>query len=411
MVKHVFSSFSRAGHGWLALGLLLFSTHFGVVLTHNALFAQIQPQTHQDYVYGAVIGAALGDALGRPVEFISSQAAIRQRYPDQLTNFADFKRQDFWVLDHQTRAAYTDDTQMALCVLEVFTKYLEAFNQHDFSQQIKYKAMSDLARRFVEWSLDPDGGLCADRAPGRTCLRGCKELKELSSAAPGNLSDSWWERAQLHPERIEIEGGSGGVMRVWPIGLVLAYPDRGLDQTDLIEYFAVSQSKMTHRHPKSLAASAAIAVGIFKAVRVDKLMPTEVAQSMIASARRYDQGTADLMSWAYWQALDPNSQDEQVLDRLQSWAADEAAAAALYIYLKYPNDLGIALKVGANTTGDSDTIATLAGALVGACAGINALGYFPMLERLEKIEHLGLLAHNLYLKQHHYLANFFGVVR
>jgi ADP-ribosylglycohydrolase len=62
-----------------------------------------------------------------------------------------------------------------------------------------------------------------------------------------------------------------------------------------------------------------------------------------------------------------------VFDRLRAWAAHEAIAAAVYLLERHPDDPRAAILEGANTPGDSDSIATLAGALLGARCGARAL--------------------------------------
>jgi ADP-ribosylglycohydrolase len=61
------------------------------------------------------------------------------------------------------------------------------------------------------------------------------------------------------------------------------------------------------------------------------------------------------------------------LDRLRGWAAHEAIAAALYVFVRHPSEPRAAILEGANTPGDSDSIASIAGALVGARCGLGAL--------------------------------------
>jgi ADP-ribosylglycohydrolase len=388
----------------IRFGLVVMALAFFGAGWAQEAFKEVEPGSYQDHVYGAVLGAALGDALGRPTEFLATHEQIAKRYPAGLSHFGDFHRQDFWFLDGKDQAAFTDDTQMAMAVLDVFSQNWEVLNQYDFSPDTVNKVMTKLARRFVDWSIDPDGGQCVARAPGNACLRGCKELARLLKISDAQKTPHWWECGGGKPEQVAIEGGSGAVMRAWPIGLVLAWPL--IDQIEMIEKLAVSQSKMTHRHPKSLAASAAIAVGVCQAVHSCQDTPVQIALEMINSAKKYDMGTANLMTWALEQAQNPKSDDKKILDRLQSWAADEAGAAAIYIFVKYPHDLAMALKVGANATGDSDTIATLAGALVGAYSGISSLRGFEQIEKLEKIEQLKELASNIYLKHYARISRF-----
>ncbi len=56
---------------------------------------------------------------------------------------------------------------------------------------------------------------------------------------------------------------------------------------------------------------------------------------------------------------------------LLGWAADEALAAAVYVFYRHPYDLHAGLIEATNTPGDSDSIATLAGALIGAYSGFS----------------------------------------
>ena len=52
---------------------------------------------------------------------------------------------------------------------------------------------------------------------------------------------------------------------------------------------------------------------------------------------------------------------QQTLKRLQGWAAHEAIAAAVYLFTRHADDPRAAILEGANTPGDSDSLATLAG--------------------------------------------------
>src|SRR5947207_14274264 len=65
--------------------------------------------SRQDRCLGAVLGAAIGDAMGHPTEFLSSVAEIRRRYgPAGVTKF-----ELYWERDGKRFAPYTDATQMA----------------------------------------------------------------------------------------------------------------------------------------------------------------------------------------------------------------------------------------------------------------------------------------------------------
>ena len=61
-----------------------------------------------DKVAGAVLGAASGDALGHPTEFLSAES-IRQRFPPDGVEGYEL----WWEREGERFAPYTDDTQMA----------------------------------------------------------------------------------------------------------------------------------------------------------------------------------------------------------------------------------------------------------------------------------------------------------
>ncbi len=290
---------------------------------------------------GAVLGGAIGDAMGHPTEFVSSFQSIHQRYgPAGVTKF-----ELYWDRNGERFAPYTDDTQMAEIVLRTL---LDSGGDLD-------ETMTRMAAGFVEWADRPQGG---HRAPGNNCLAGCRAL---ARGVP-------WREAGG-----PTAGGCGSVMRAYPFGLVFA------DDLDKAEAWAVEHSKLTHRDPIALAASAAMAVGM---ARIRRRQPPDVVTSeMVAAACRYSARTAAMMATAVEDAR-TGVEPTVTLDRLRAWAAHEAIAAAMYIFSRHPDDPMAAILEGANTPGDSDSIATLAGAMVGGRCGIEA---FPA-EWVQEVE-------------------------
>ena len=136
------------------------------------------------------------------------------------------------------------------------------------------------------------------------------------------------------------------------------------------ERWAVAQSLPTHRDPIALAASAAIAVGVAW-ILADHPLPA-VLRAMKDAAARYDQRTAGMMGRALAEAQGDAPVDD-VLDRLRGWAAHEAIAAGLFLFVRFLEQPAEGLLAGANAPGDSDSLASIAGALLGAWHGIDAL--------------------------------------
>lgn len=305
-------------------------------------------------VLGAVLAAAIGDALGHPTEFLSHQQ-IRSTYgPSGVTGF-----ELWWERDGRRFAPYTDDTQMAEIVLR-------ALVSHGREATLE-PVMTAMAQGFAHWSVEPQGG---HRAPGNNCMHGAGRLR----------AGVHWREAGA-----PTAGGCGSVMRTYPFGIIFA------DDLERAEHWAVEHSRMTHGDPIALAACAAMAVGV--ALELQGRAPADVLASMVEAAGRHDAGTARMAAQAVADAH-AGAEPEAVLGRLQGWAAHEAIAAAMYVAARHERDLPGALLEGANAHGDSDSIATLAGALLGARLGLEAVPphWVRDVERSEELLALGKAA-------------------
>jgi ADP-ribosylglycohydrolase len=312
----------------------------------------------KDRFVGSILGGAIGDATGHPTEFLSRDAILARWPPAGVTGF-----ELWWERDGRRFAPYTDDTQMTEAVLRSLVTSLRAGDDLD-------AAMQRMARTFVGWAEHPQGG---HRAPGNACLAGCRAL---AAGTP------WREAGGARA------GGCGSVMRAHPFGLVF------VNDLDRAEGWAVAHSALTHRDPIALAACAAMAVGVARAVRDEA--PDAVLDAMIAAAHRHDDTTAGMIARAISEAR-AGVGPEVVLDRLRGWAAHEAIAAAAYLFARHAGDPRAAILEGANTPGDSDSIASMAGALVGARCGVGALpsDWVEGVERSPELREIAMEAHEV----------------
>lgn len=303
---------------------------------------------------GAVLGAAIGDAIGHPTEFIPSFEAIFNRYGPQGVQGYELYREE----DGDKFAPYTDDTQMAEIVLR---SLIESRNKQEELDQ----AMKRIAEGFIQWADKPQGG---HRAPGNACLSGCHALAR----------GVHWSKAGGAEA-----GGCGSVMRAYPFGLIF------VNDLARAERWSVAHSKLTHRDPIALAGSAAMAVGMGLVLRQHTV--NHICAEMVAAACRYSAKTAEMMALALDEAQQ-GVEPEVTLQRLQGWAAHEAIAAAIYLFFRHPDDPRAAILEGANTPGDSDSLATIAGALVGGRCGVSALpaDWISELERNQELTELAL---------------------
>jgi ADP-ribosylglycohydrolase len=298
---------------------------------------------------------AYGDALGAPTEFLSV-AAIVDRYgpggPSDLTG---------------DPALVTDDTQMTIAVADAL---YTASQDGPLSPERVEPLLRD---RFVRWWSSPEN----NRAPGATCMHACEQL---STGVP-------WQQATGMPSK-----GCGANMRVAPVGLL---PGIGNSELAALAQF---QAALTHGHPTGLAASELTAFTV-RWLR-DGMAPTDLPAALrdrCASQRttyredwlgdlwRHDpQRTSptDFIALGWDEcvaALDdldaalasPDRDRDPCLVTGEGWVAEEALVTALQCFLLFPDEPVSALTRGAVTSGDSDSIACLAGAFAGAAHGFD----------------------------------------
>ncbi|MEV3873666.1 ADP-ribosylglycohydrolase family protein [Streptomyces sp. NPDC049906] len=325
---------------------------------------------------GALLGLALGDALGYPTEF--------DDVPSILAKCGPWRTREL-----PAPALITDDTQMTLALARGLRTAL------DGGALDPQAMLSPVRDEFVAWYRSPDN----DRAPGNTCLTACDLLER---------GDGPWQRAsQVHSK------GCGANMRVVPVALI-----PGLDE-ERRAGAAQLQAALTHGHPTALAASDLTA----HAVRLlaEGVEPAGLLALLHAYAQEHRTHYHERWLGDLWQrAGDPTPArfiargwDECLgaLDRLREalrapapetdpclatgagWIAEEALATALLCFLLFPDEPVTALRRAACSSGDSDSLACLAGAFAGARLGADAwpADWADRVEHRDELKALGEL--------------------
>lgn len=229
--------------------------------------------------------------------------------------------------------------------------------------------MPVMARHFAEWSVSPEN----NRAPGITCMTACQKLVDGFD----------WRDAGVKESK-----GCGSAMRAAPIGL---YYHQDIDR--VIEVAAAS-SVITHGHPTGVAAAAGAAVTV--ALLLNETQPAELLDQLLELTGHLDGDyAAEIRQVRDALMMDP---DEAMAMLGEAWVGEEALADALYCFLRSPNDCRQTVLAGANTAGDSDSIACIAGAFSGVYNGIDAIPQ-AWRDRVENSELLHDLAGALWRKR------------
>jgi ADP-ribosylglycohydrolase len=281
-----------------------------------------------DFIKGSMWGLALGDALGKPIEFLNLWQIKEDYGPEGLI---ELPQQPIW----------TDDTEMTFAVARALIKTYKLTIDEITAQ---------IADEFVIWFDNPG------YAPGNTCMSAVYNYKN-------NLQKAWWETG-LNTK------GCGSAMRVAPIGLF--FPE-----IDKLFKVAYNSSLITHIHPTAIAAAVGAAYLVRLAlnkIEID-LWPDEV--------KAFVETIPKPGKTEFWNTIDTAVRALEIKDEKKAiksigkgWIGEEAVAIALYCCMKYPRseDFKKMLILAVNHDGDSDSTGCIAGGIMGAMHGYDALG-------------------------------------
>lgn len=261
---------------------------------------------------GVVVGAAVGDALGMPLEFdLASPPGklIREMHAGRLP-----------------AGSFTDDTEMALALSE------SLLNQRSLNQQ-------DISSRFVDWykRQPPDVGIHTTNV--------------LQAIVKGT---DWQDAAAAVQKRQPESAGNGSVMRTWPVAVMCWHsPEQLVDWSRL-------QSQVTHAHSECIAGCAFINSMIGLMVRGST--PTEAYHQSLAAVDM-PEGLRQTIQLA------PRRKRDEL--RNTGWVRHtvESALWGLLTTRSFEDALVQVINLGA----DADTAGAVAGALAGAAYGLEEI--------------------------------------
>ena len=320
----------------------------------------------KDKIRGSLIGGAVGDALGYPVEFISSYSGIKKRYGDNGITRLDTTQ--WWLPDggRSNKAWISDDTQMTL-----FT----ACGLLNAEDPFRYKYA--ICEAYLEWFFSQLG---VHKQDYKKCW--IKKLPELNvRRAPGNTCMSALSDIVRGKESNNSSKGCGGIMRTAPIALYSAVENRLCIKDAMI--LSADAAEITHHHPLGWLPSALEAHVIYRLIEnenptvedfkeyleegykvIEKLYPEQNAHIAVLQ-----QLTDKALSLA-----DSSASDVENIETIgEGWTGDEALAIAIYCTAKYFDNFEKSVIAAVNHKGDSDSTGAVTGNILGAAVGYDAI--------------------------------------
>ena len=302
----------------------------------------------EDAVKNGILGLVVGDALGVPVEFRSREELER----DPVAGMRAYGTH------HQPAGTWSDDSSMALCLLESLTSGVD------------YKDMMD---RFLRWVNE--GYMTPYRKVFDMGIATQQALARFAHGTPPLECGGIGER----------DNGNGSLMRILPMALYL-HRTMGPEFPSKPETYQIihNASALTHAHPISL-----IACGLYCAVANELLCGKPSVWDGIKAARAFYQTQPELAPY-----LDTFGRIEP--DILPALPKSEISSSGYVLHtleatlwcLERHNSFRSCLLEAVNLGEDTDTIGAVAGGLAGLRYGGIPKDWLDLIARREAIEGL-----------------------
>lgn len=319
-----------------------------------------------DKIRGSLVGGAVGDALGYPVEFMSFSEIQRRFGENGITSLACEKNLSGYAGDSD-KALISDDTQMTL-----FTAcgLLNTENHEQRRDSVK--------DAYVEWYYTQN--MRNNHKPKKCWIADLPEMNQRR--APGGTCLSALDLINVEMEPHNESKGCGGVMRTAPVALYGAVNDR-MTIVESVK-LAGDAAKLTHQHPLGWLPSSLEAYIIYSLLQNDQprvedfrsyvVEGIKMLKTLYPSNDNMIQYLENLINRALALANLQGSDVSNIEESLGGgWVGEEALAIAIYCVAKYFNDFEKAVVAAVNHSGDSDSTGAVTGNIIGAVVGYDAI--------------------------------------
>lgn len=314
-----------------------------------------------DKIKGCLVGGAVGDALGFPIEFRKN---VKEK---EFTKFNTF-------------GLISDDTQMTLFTAVALLNMATRFNLRGVADDCE----SHFYYAYLDWADMQKNQLLNVR---HTWLKGVKKLQVSRGPGQTCLSALASNKMGTITKPINDSKGCGGVMRVAPIGLYVLDPTKA-------GIFAAKSAAITHGHQLGIipAFVQAVLINILLHSNLSILEALNKAMQILNKNKKMFKGKfVSAFKKIVKKAINlstKNIGDTQAIASLgEGWVAEEAFAIAIYSCLKYSNSFEDCVVCAVNHDGDSDSTGSIAGNIIGTFLGFDQIPkhYVDNLELIDVI--------------------------
>lgn len=305
---------------------------------------KLRPEARKDMIRGCLLGGAVGDTIGAPVEFMSKEEIQRKYGECGVTGYTEFA---------DGTGAITDDTQMTLFTAEGILRA----NVRGIERGV-CDPVSVMRSAYYRW-LKTQGESVPEVVSEEALTTGwlIQEKQLFARRAPGNTCLSALADPRAPEKAANTSKGCGSVMRMAPAGLFLD-PKRAYE-------YGCKFSALTHGHRTGITAGGAFAMLIAELLDGK---PLNDALDLVLEFLEQERDASETAS-----ALRKARTAKDISELGEGWIAEEALAIGVYCALKHTWEFKDGVLEAINITGDSDSTGAIAGNILGVINGENGI--------------------------------------
>lgn len=334
-------------------------------------------------IRGCLIAGAIGDSFGYNIEFHNTEEIIKLYGKNGLSQ----------MIQRNGKYIVSDDTQMTLFTLEGIL-LAKSKNISDINESIFYSYLRWFDTQFGPNAISDDIAnigklhnikeLFYMRDPGHACI---DSLRHRNTIIPTDFTNI---------NSINISKGCGAVMKTAPIGFLIR-----LQPSDIFK-ISYNCAAITHGDEE-----AKLAATLFSLIIYNILKDNDIKMSIEFSCKTIEENIdIHCLEWVHIKELLNivlNSYYNMpcfmpdYIDKLgEGWLSAEALCLGIHAFLWGGNDLFKVISIAANRTGDSDSIASIAGNLYGTYYGFDNINE-KLYDKLEFKDIILNMANDFYM--------------
>jgi len=322
----------------------------------------------KEYYEACLLGGAIGDALGAPIEFMGI-LQIEERFGvSGVMGYVEFD---------DGSGVFTDDTQMTLFTVEGLLRA----RHRDLLKGVEGSAHTIVHQSYLRW-LHTQGNNMDRGLTNKGIFEGengwlIRQTRLFEHRAPSNTSIETLRtgKAGTLEKPVNNGQGAGGLMRSAPIGLAYA------GQNELAFRTACELAVITHGHPTGY-----LSAGFFAALISDLSTGNGLEESIKNASKILEKWkghseTSRAVVKAlnlYLKTKSTLSQEPEKLPHLikelgNGWVGEQALAISLFCSLLFQDNYKNGVLAAVNHSGNSDSTGSITGNILGICNGLKSI--------------------------------------